>query len=141
MKDFIINLMSVIVLPIPIIISVLFCNQFSGDAFFVVGCLLIIFGGSLWIIGVRTLGKNFTPSLIPKGFETKGIYSKVRHPVYLGAALFYLGITLSARSIFGILAAFLLVWPLLAYSAREEENQMIARFGNKYLEYKKKTRL
>ena len=142
MKDNTINLLSVFIFPTALLMSIIFRNQFDGSILFLsLGCFIIVAGSVLWVKGILTLGRNFTPSLSPKGFETKGIYSIMRHPMYIGGFLFYLGMNLLTQSIIGMILSFLLVAPLLIYSALEEEKQMIAKYGNKYLEYKRNTRL
>ena len=68
---------------------------------------------------------------------TTGLYSKVRHPQYIGFV--------------AIMFGFLLMWPTLLtlimfpillvmyhYLGRSEEKQMIKKFGEQYLIYKKK---
>jgi protein-S-isoprenylcysteine O-methyltransferase Ste14 len=74
-----------------------------------------------------------------EGVVTGGVYGRVRHPMYLGTHLVYLGlgvITLSLASI--------LVWAITAayYNtlAIYEENLLVERFGEEYLEYKKNVR-
>ncbi len=65
---------------------------------------------------------------------TKGIFSKVRHPIYLGAMLLYLGfifITLSLAS--------LSIWAVIIvfynYIARYEERLLLLELGEDYAKY------
>jgi protein-S-isoprenylcysteine O-methyltransferase Ste14 len=67
-----------------------------------------------------------------------GVFHIVRHPIYTGAILFYMGASLITMSIAS--AAFLLV--IIAFYitiCRYEERILAEAFGNDYLEYKKKT--
>ncbi len=67
-----------------------------------------------------------------------GVFRIVRHPIYTGAILFYMGASLITMSIAS--AAFLLV--IIAFYitiCRYEERILAEAFGNDYLEYKKKT--
>jgi protein-S-isoprenylcysteine O-methyltransferase Ste14 len=68
----------------------------------------------------------------------KGVFRIVRHPIYLGAILFYLGATLITMSMAS--GAFLLV--IIGFYimiGKFEERILTEAFGNDYLEYKKKT--
>lgn len=63
-----------------------------------------------------------------------GVYSWVRHPMYLGIWLFFLGFFLVIPSLLAltILAIFFIMYDRLA---TYEENYMIKVFGEKYLVY------
>jgi len=72
-----------------------------------------------------------------KKLVTVGIYSKLRHPIYLGRIFVNLGFLI----IFPILPMlfvtifFIIVWCLMAIY---EETILIKKFGKKYKKYKKK---
>ncbi len=68
----------------------------------------------------------------------KGVFSVVRHPVYLSAILFYL--SLLAVS-FSILAALIWVTIILfyIYLCKHEEELFIEKYGSDYKQYKKET--
>ncbi len=73
------------------------------------------------------------------GLATSGIYARVRHPMYLGTFLFYLALAIATLSL-----ASLIVW-LVAFGvydviANYEEKLLEERFGEAFLEYKKRTR-
>ena len=62
----------------------------------------------------------------------------IRHPIYTGAILFYLGAVLITLSL--ISAAFWLIIVLVyIFIARAEEQILTEAFGEKYTAYKKKT--
>jgi protein-S-isoprenylcysteine O-methyltransferase Ste14 len=67
------------------------------------------------------------------------LYAHVRHPMYLGSILLYVGFWLTTLSILSLL-------PLLCicigynYLASAEERMLEAKFGNAYLDYKKRVR-
>ena len=67
-----------------------------------------------------------------------GVFRIVRHPIYLGAILFYLGATLITMSIVSA-ALWLFIVGFYISISRYEERILIEAFGNDYLEYKKKT--
>jgi protein-S-isoprenylcysteine O-methyltransferase Ste14 len=64
----------------------------------------------------------------------KGVFSIVRHPVYLAEILFYLGLlmlsfSLAAAGVWGITIVF------LSYISKYEEKLLLARFGDDYAKY------
>jgi protein-S-isoprenylcysteine O-methyltransferase Ste14 len=68
------------------------------------------------------------------GVIRKGVFGRVRHPVYLSEILLYLGLLILSMS---LLAA--LVWItaiiFLHYISRYEERLLLARFGKDYEQY------
>lgn len=84
------------------------------------------------------LGDSF--SIAPEAHKlvTTGIYSKVRHPVYVFGTLAILGIALYTH-LWPLLAAVLLVIPMQVVRARAEERVLTEKFGEEYLRYKSRT--
>jgi len=82
-----------------------------------------------------TNSSNATPITLLK----TGYYQKVRHPMFGGIALFFLTWNILWGSIAGLIA--MGIWMLLFFNdARKEENQqLIPKFGQEYLDYKKVT--
>lgn len=67
-----------------------------------------------------------------------GVFRIVRHPIYLGAILFYLGATIFTMSLLS--AAFLLlIIGFYVVISKYEEGILTKTFGDDYLKYKKKT--
>lgn len=69
---------------------------------------------------------------------TRGIYSKIRHPMYIGLVLLHFGFPFIFRSFVACLstvlwAGFISIW------TRFEEKNLEQRFGQKYIDYKKQT--
>ena len=140
MKDIILNVISIIALIGVLILSIVFNNQFEGGIFFqIIGAVVGISGLIMWITAKLTLGKHFTMSTTPKHLVTKGIYSKLRHPMYYGGILIYLGIGIFLKSVIGLVLTIILIAPLLIYSPREEEKLLMEKYKEKYSAYKKKT--
>ena len=67
-----------------------------------------------------------------------GVFRIVRHPIYSGAILFYLGATVITMSIASAAFVLLIIGFYIAIS-KYEERILTEKFGNDYLEYKKKT--
>ena len=69
---------------------------------------------------------------------SSGIFRIVRHPIYTGALLFYLGSILMTMSLASA-ALWLLIIAFYIYICRYEEYLLTEEFGNDYLKYKKNT--
>ena len=103
-------------------------------------CLLIAFGGeSIRIIAVgysadRTSGRN-TKQQVADEINQTGIYSLVRHPLYIGNFFIWLGVALFCR-IWWLVVIFILVY--LFYYERiilAEESFLESKFGDGYRLY------
>lgn len=98
------------------------------------GIILLILTFFLERSGLGTVfGKpQETPHVI-----TEGVFSVVRHPIYLGAILGYAGMicmTLSIASAILLLLIIAFYW----FISRYEEKLLTQRFGDEYREYMKK---
>lgn len=73
----------------------------------------------------------------PEVIQT-GVFAMVRHPIYLGAILFYLGASLITMSLASC-AFILVIVGFYIVICRYEERILAEAFGDDYLKYKKKT--
>ena len=104
-----------------------------------VACLLLCVALLIWTL--PTLGTNLTDTVVTREHHTlvtRGPYRWIRHPFYVAMALIAIGAALIAANWF-ILASGAVVFSLLALRSRVEEEQLAARFGDSYREYKKRT--
>ena len=69
----------------------------------------------------------------PKVLDT-GVYAKVRHPMYLGVLLFYMGFILATLSLLS-LGIWIGIFFLYDKMATYEEKDLIRMFGDAYLNY------
>ena len=84
----------------------------------------------------RAFGKEIYQIKAKSSLITQGIYAHVRNPLYLGVIIQLFG------WFFILLFTFLLIMPfffmlLFFFVARWEEKELIERFGEEYLTYKK----
>jgi protein-S-isoprenylcysteine O-methyltransferase Ste14 len=94
------------------------------------GALLLLYAGSVLLIGARTLGSNLTPLPAPRAngeLVTNGIFARVRHPLYSGLMAFGFGWTLLWGSYVAIGPAIALA-TYLHFKALHEEQMLGARF-------------
>jgi protein-S-isoprenylcysteine O-methyltransferase Ste14 len=102
----------------------------------IVGTVMLAIGLAVLFAGFMGLGKSLTANPVPNQdgvLVTKGIYSIVRHPIYVGL----LGITLGLVVSSGVWAQ-IIVWIalaiLLVYKMRWEEVLLTAKYKG-YAEY------
>lgn len=91
----------------------------------VAGVLLGVYGLVLFVQGVSALGSSLTPFPRPSEgatFRERGIYVRVRHPIYGGALLLALGWALARSPL--ALGATVLLWVLLELKSRHEESML-----------------
>jgi len=94
--------------------------------------LSVIIGGSILIAKAhRQLFKDKQADLI-----TDGIFAHVRHPMYLGTILIYLGWIIGTLSLLTLIP-WILILILYVKMANYEEKQLERKFGEKYIAYKK----
>jgi protein-S-isoprenylcysteine O-methyltransferase Ste14 len=121
---------------------VMFLSILLPDWFRLVMVGVAVLGVLFVIWGYWALGKNWAPSVSGARKDTvlvtNGIYSLVRHPIYLGAFIFLAALALVAANLI-ILLPTLAVLALLYTSIDEEEAMLTARFGDEYREYIKRT--
>jgi len=111
----------------------------------VVGLIVYLIGSAFMLWARRTLGKFWGLStsknvklLDDHQIIQSGPYAFVRHPMYFGWWAAMLGLTL----LYPVWAVFLLfIFSLISFAgrARREESALEERFGNLWLEYKKRT--
>lgn len=92
---------------------------------------LIALGGWLALFGIQIVFRDYRPEPI---MITEGMFSKVRHPIYLGAMLVYLGVLCLTLSLVGAIV-FLFVILVYQWLAKHEEKLMLGIFGDAYRDY------
>ena len=73
----------------------------------------------------------------PSELVVDGIMAHVRHPMYLGIIMIYLAFVLSTMSLLSLIPWFFVV-VLHDRFATYEEQKLVERFGEEYIEYKKR---
>jgi protein-S-isoprenylcysteine O-methyltransferase Ste14 len=74
----------------------------------------------------------------PAFVVSTGAFRYVRHPLYLGAVLFYLGLTVSTASFISLMLL-VIIFLFYNYIATYEERLMVKKFGGDYVSYKNRT--
>lgn len=105
------------------------------------GVGLLAAAGVLFIWTFRSLGKNLTDTVVTRQdhtLVTTGPYRWVRHPFYTSAALMIPASSLVAANWF-FFATGCVVFLLPVIRTRKEEENLIARFGDDYRNYMRRT--
>lgn len=105
------------------------------------GAALTVLGVALAVWARLYLGRNWgMPQSLKENPElvTTGPYSYIRHPIYTGVIVAMLG---PALVIWWWLVLCVLMGVYFVYSARTEEQLMLAQFPNQYPEYMRRTRM
>ncbi len=105
------------------------------------GVVLGVVAGLLLTVTFRTLGKNLTDTVVTRAkhvLVTSGPYRWVRHPFYVAFLLAVTANSLVAANWFLALTGGI-AFGLIALRTRTEEQNLIKRFGEKYLAYMERT--
>ncbi len=109
----------------------------------VLGPALTVGGFALvgWSVRVQyVLGKGTpAPKVATQRLVTQGPYAYSRNPMTLGALLLYLGIGFWMGSGVVVLLTIVVFSALLTFIYIHETRELSERFGDEYLEYKKRT--
>jgi protein-S-isoprenylcysteine O-methyltransferase Ste14 len=68
----------------------------------------------------------------------RGAYGWVRHPLYLGAFMIWLGLAMVSFTLLPLVVLAFYVVPIYLLYIREEERLMIERYGDAYREYRRR---
>lgn len=114
---------------------------YGGEPLRWAGVLLYALGGALRIAPVFVLGSRFSGLVaIQPGHRlmTTGLYSRIRHPSYLGMLVLCLGWALAFGSLLGVAPVALILIPLVA-RINSEERLLAQQFADEYEAYRART--
>lgn len=100
----------------------------------VIAMIFLVPGAWLGVAGVMRLGLAVSEKHQPERVITNGLYSRMRHPQYLGGVLSHIGIIFLLSA-----GAALLFTPIIVLAnymmCKKEELELIHEFGSEYIEY------
>jgi protein-S-isoprenylcysteine O-methyltransferase Ste14 len=98
-----------------------------------IAVVFLFVSGYLAKTGLDTVfDKRQTPGVV-----SEGVFSLVRHPIYLGSMLFYLALLALTLSLAAALVWFIVI-VFYHFLARYEEKQLLQKFGAEYEKYMQK---
>ena len=125
-------------IPIPFLIVMLIFSKPTIESI-IIGGIVICLGEFLRLWGVSYAGSE-TRTTGPVGgtyLITRGPYSYVRNPLYLGNMLIYFGFGIMSQALFPWLPTIALVYFLFQYSliVSLEEEFLMSKFQDEYRQY------
>ena len=108
----------------------------------IIGLVLCIAGAVVACWSRYLIGRNWSLSIQKKDEHQliqNGIYKIIRHPIYTGLLLLFIGngiIVGDYRAIIAVIIVFTSFW----FKLKKEEKLLIETFGNKYLSYMMNTK-
>jgi protein-S-isoprenylcysteine O-methyltransferase Ste14 len=91
-----------------------------------------------WIAARRQLGASFSVRPEARRLVTSGLYSRLRHPVYVFGTPAVMGVLVALLG-WGALTIAVVVVPVEVLRARREEAVLAERFGPEYKAYRERT--
>jgi len=105
----------------------------------IAGAVVMLLGVVFTVWTIISWSTMFVGHAIPKGHELiiRGIYARVRHPMYLAVVLIWAGLSLGTLNLIAGLLTMFYVLPVYLLYIKSEEEMMIEHFGDAYREYKR----
>lgn len=103
-----------------------------------IGLCLLIAGFALWTTARFQLGKSLTVTAQAKRLVSRGLYSKIRNPIYVFGSCVIAGLIL----LLGhprVLLVFAVLIPVQLWRARKEARVLEGKFGEEYRTYRAQT--
>lgn len=131
-------------LILPVLLIALRDSEYAPGEFYKYLCIAVSFSGlvvrsiTIGYVPSGTSGRN-TKKQIAETLNTRGVYSIVRHPLYFGNFIIFLGITLFVQVWWFTLIAVLGFWLYYERIMFAEEEFLRKKFGNLYLKWAEKT--
>jgi protein-S-isoprenylcysteine O-methyltransferase Ste14 len=135
------NLRVKLVTIVPLVAIVILIYKFANPPWTVLrvaGLAIAIAGFALLTLARVQLGNSFSIKPQARQLVTRGVYSRVRHPVYVFSAIGIAGLLLYLNFPWFLLFLLVLV-PIQVLRARAEERVLEENFGDAYRQYKATT--
>ncbi|MEA5534088.1 methyltransferase family protein [Crocosphaera sp. XPORK-15E] len=108
------------------------------DRWRLIGAVLVIVFLVLLTVARLQLGNSFSVTAQAKKLVTTGVYSRIRHPIYVFSSVIILGFAFYFKAPL-IAAILIIILPMQFFRACQEERVLIQSFGEIYLVYRKTT--
>jgi protein-S-isoprenylcysteine O-methyltransferase Ste14 len=106
------------------------------------GTVVTILGAALALMARLHLGRRAIPIVATVENATlckEGLYQSIRHPIYSGFSLAFLGHQISFMFIPGLIAWMLFIVTFIGARIQLEEQMLVEQFGARYTEYQRGT--
>ena len=126
-----------------ILLNPLYLSFWNSEILLILGLIIYVIGALITILSRFQLGRYGSGRLkIQKEHEliTKGIYKKIRNPMYLGGLIGVIGFCFVFRGFIMMFVVITLYFIIFRNRMIYEEEILLEQFGEEYLEYMKKTK-
>ena len=131
-----------ILMAIPILMVFIFFNYYNLDflvytGWIIFACSIILIflaGGEFRKRGGAPEGESIVKTTV---LVDSGVYAMIRHPQYLGFMLIVFSLVLISQHWFSLISA-VIGCALFYFDVRQEEQNSITKFGDKYKQYMQK---
>jgi protein-S-isoprenylcysteine O-methyltransferase Ste14 len=124
--------------PLAILLLMACFARAPWDVWKIIGAGMILVFLALLTVARRQLGNSFSITAEARSLVTTGIYTRIRHPVYVFSSAILLGFAFYLKMPW-IAAALGVLLPLQFLRARREEKVLAQAFGDAYLAYREKS--
>jgi protein-S-isoprenylcysteine O-methyltransferase Ste14 len=135
-------LSAAVAIAIPIIEATLRETTISNVYTILAGLAVVLLGWGVAYVANRAISESWSPTIDKtkeQNLVASGVYSVVRHPLYLSGILVLTGTNIYFESSWAWLGALPALIALLV-RVPIEERRLVERFGQEYIAYKKRTR-
>jgi protein-S-isoprenylcysteine O-methyltransferase Ste14 len=121
-----------------LLLAVVAAVHWRNDPHHWIGAAISVPGFFLWMLARYQIGDSFAVRALAKKLVTHGLYSRIRHPIYIFGGLAFLG-EFVVMGWYVWTAVFLLLNLTQYFRVKREEHVLGEAFGDEYRAYKAKT--
>lgn len=132
------NIVTLVVIVVALFLFATYAMNLSWTPTRIAGVAIALPAFILFCIARLQLGRSFSIEAKATELVTTGVYSKIRNPIYVFGAIMTLGVIIWAGQPL-LLLFYVILIPMQIIRARKESQVLEAKFGDAYLEYKRKT--
>jgi protein-S-isoprenylcysteine O-methyltransferase Ste14 len=132
------NIVTLVVIVVALILFASYAMDLAWTPFRIAGVVIALPAFILFCIARVQLGRSFSIEAKATDLVTAGIYSRIRNPIYVFGALMIFGVIIWTGEPL-LLLIYVILIPIQIMRAHKESQILEAKFGDAYLEYKKKT--
>jgi protein-S-isoprenylcysteine O-methyltransferase Ste14 len=132
------NVLTLAIVTLALILFAWVSRDLPWTAWRIAGAAITIPAFLLFAAARLQLGGAFSVQAKATTLVTRGIYSRIRNPIYVFGGLTIAGFMIWAHRPW-LLLIFAILLPLQIFRSRKEEQVLREKFGEAYVEYKRKT--
>ncbi|MGH9685393.1 MAG: methyltransferase family protein [Candidatus Acidiferrales bacterium] len=114
------------------------CSQYGWPEMRTIEFALVLFGYLFWAAARIQLGSSFAVKARAKELVTRGVYSKIRNPIYVFGTVLIAGLFLVIGRLI-LLLLLLVIIPTQIVRAKKEAEVLEEKFGDSYRAYRATT--